>query len=749
VVDGLEGPYVECGALAATVGSLPDTIKVTGTNSWDPQRCHSTIRLSNLNTEVTYPSSTGRNALVMATHGFSTGCHYWETTIKKWDGGGNGYNFIGVVLGSRTTESVDGGNAGQGIWAVQLGDSLKRFKDGESKTDWKSCNFKTGTKVGLYLDQDQHTLDIYIDKVWIGQAFKALPDAVLFPVLGVGCLSPNVYVTDFAAADPPPRSGHIAHPKPNTLSIGATLIFQPKGDLKSKQQKQELGYPSPGSNVIFVREGGAAPKQVFGVDKVEATPLSCMVRLPNSASAVNVPYNELVLPLSKRTNKKAGIKTQLREMVKWMTSKDAERVVEVLITRSSKETLQLLVADGTLLRAAVHQCVLVLDSLRERFRLNKRLDRIRHIQRVALRGLRPLTPDETICLSLESATVTLLSDLPAPFQVEIPSDPGMHYTFKSQVTYAARANLDLVGDLGSGGWSSAPTSSFVAEEPRGWMSCFDRCIRIESRKSHTLLNNLAVKYHETDGDFHSALGHPATAASGGVHTFTFYLDSMRNSNIGLTTSDLNLKKSPSSFDHKFAIVFWKSGTFFVRTAESNGTESNVKSIETGDTVVMSVDRRQGADGPTPCVISVKGKVVHSFANLHDVGLPLGADIHAYTNLDYTDEKISLTHTHTEFMPDGDTPLADMSVAALKVLGSSSSTHTWPKLIDGDGGTYWQSNGSSKPHWICLGLPATFDQLFILLEEWGSGYVSSVLSHVMLPLLSFPIAGLKPAYVVIQ
>jgi hypothetical protein len=43
--------------------------------------------------------------------------------------------------------------------------------------------------------------------------------------------------------------------------------------------------------------------------------------------------------------------------------------------------------------------------------------------------------------------------------------------------------------------------------------------------------------------------------------------------------------------------------------------------------------------------------VCSFADLHAHGLPAGADLHAYVNLDYTEEEVVLSHEHLGEMPE--------------------------------------------------------------------------------------------------
>ena len=73
------------------------------------------------------------------------------------------------------------------------------------------------------------------------------------------------------------------------------------------------------------------------------------------------------------------------------------------------------------------------------------------------------------------------------------------------------------------------------------------------------------KTQEKKGDFHSALSValPLKGCVAGTFAVEFKWESMRNSNCGLTTADLDLSASPSNFRHSWAFAYWKSGTAFV------------------------------------------------------------------------------------------------------------------------------------------------------------------------------------------
>ena len=216
---------------------------------------------------MTYRQSTGRNALVRARHPLHRGRHYWETTIAKFDGGGSGYNFIGVATGAVSVqETVPSTNAGVGVWAVQLGDEMKRFRNGRDRERWMNCNYKSGLVVGLLLDATAGTLDVYVDRVKKGTAFTDLPKGEpLYPVLGVGCLVPNVYRTDFAARMPSVMASALK-PERGSLSAGAKVFSAPSGERCPNQ----------------------IPRGSLGLFVCDASATSCIVNFPDMLGQVEV-----------------------------------------------------------------------------------------------------------------------------------------------------------------------------------------------------------------------------------------------------------------------------------------------------------------------------------------------------------------------------------------------------------------------------------------------------------------------------
>jgi ankyrin repeat protein len=70
-----------------------------------------------------------------------------------------------------------------------------------------------------------------------------------------------------------------------------------------------------------------------------------------------------------------------------------------------------------------------------------------------------------------------------------------------------------------------------------------------------------------------------------------------------------------------------------------------------------------------------------------------------------------------------TKSSDPTHTGLDVIGTSpgNMNHSTRNLVDGNSQSYWETSHSSKPHWICLGLPQHIDELFIFLKAHGGGY----------------------------
>ena len=170
----------------------------------------------------------------------------------------------------------------------------------------------------------------------------------------------------------------------------------------------------------------------------------------------------------------------------------------------------------------------------------------------------------------------------------------------------------------------------------GWKQCHTPCLTLSGAN-----NSVANKHAETGGDFHSALGHGALPGSG-VHTIKFNLDNYRNSNVGLVSPDFQMNLPPSKFSNMFSLVYWKGGTFIVKKGTSQITSTKIRTVEQGSVVKMVLDRTR--KDKTSLKISVNGTVINSFPSLEDsVAMPVGTVLCPYVNLDYTGEKVRLTH----------------------------------------------------------------------------------------------------------
>lgn len=108
---------------------------------------------------------------------------------RQWD-------FIGVVSSTvDCSTEIARDDPGPGIWAVGIGGSntMHLFNNGSVPTMWKylkaqPANVKNRC-VGILLDSDHGTLDVFVNREFVGRAFNArtLPKgADLYPVLGLG-----------------------------------------------------------------------------------------------------------------------------------------------------------------------------------------------------------------------------------------------------------------------------------------------------------------------------------------------------------------------------------------------------------------------------------------------------------------------------------------------------------------------------------------------------------------------------------
>lgn len=173
----------------------------------------------------------------------------------------------------------------------------------------------------------------------------------------------------------------------------------------------------------------------------------------------------------------------------------------------------------------------------------------------------------------------------------------------------------------------------VTVPDKAWKQVWDKCIKVNDEGD-------AEKYHEEDGDFHSAMTDSISTANGAVHTIKFTLAKMRNSNVGLSTGDLDLKVSPSSFRTRFSLVYWQSGNSFITCNNKESESKEIKSLSTDDVVTFVVDTT--VKGKVGCKVLLNNVLQREFKNLHDLGLPADEDIHAYANLDYPGEKIGVS-----------------------------------------------------------------------------------------------------------
>jgi len=408
--------------------------KLAAVNYWNPHDKHESILLRKDNTEITYRTSTGRNAVIRAKFPLARGQHYWETTIVKFDGGGSGYNFLGVATGAVNVQAVlSSTNAGPGIWAIQLGDEMKRFRNGRDRERWMSCKYETGLKIGLLVDTVSGTMDVFVNNEKRGTAFVDLPRSEpVYPCIGVGCLVPNVYRTDFAAVMPPTVS-MAPIPDHGVLSLGGRVFSAPSGE----------------------RTRNHVPRGTMGYFVKDVSEKTCIVNFPEDVGHVEVPFSELGLPCTSVAlatgshGREVGDVDVLRSVVRVMTSLDANQVTQHLLERTAHlESVPAASGNDFYWRQQIKEVTegMLAGYQRSEFALRRR----RHEE-----GIVPLSaPDLTI-------VDTALKSLPAPYVATVSASPGNQFTFKTEVTLGLSgssvllaANAPLVSAARGGDFTS-------------------------------------------------------------------------------------------------------------------------------------------------------------------------------------------------------------------------------------------------------------------------------------------------------
>jgi len=140
--------------------------------------------------------------------GYVSGKHSWEIKMVFWASGGNGYNTAGVCLKDAPLTAGHGYplSAATGkAWMVDMHYVYKITGSSHGVTSYgnSGIQLKTGDVVGFYLDLDNGTLTIFLNGSMVGTPYTELKDkGRLFPVVAMGRMPKNIYLTNFQAKPP-------------------------------------------------------------------------------------------------------------------------------------------------------------------------------------------------------------------------------------------------------------------------------------------------------------------------------------------------------------------------------------------------------------------------------------------------------------------------------------------------------------------------------------------------------------------
>lgn len=156
--------------------------------------------------------------VIVGTHGWTSGRHYWEVVLEAWDGSGSGRDVIGVCTESlfqteQGTTMKDDAVCGMGssphCWGIGMWQSPFRKEHHNEEGNFKNARSpKQGDRIGVLLDLDVGFIRFYLDGRFIStdeedSAFISIPSGETYrPAVSVGRLSTKHKYR--IIADPPP-----------------------------------------------------------------------------------------------------------------------------------------------------------------------------------------------------------------------------------------------------------------------------------------------------------------------------------------------------------------------------------------------------------------------------------------------------------------------------------------------------------------------------------------------------------------
>eukprot|EP00756_Hemistasia_phaeocysticola_P000813 Hpha_TRINITY_DN10582_c1_g1::TRINITY_DN10582_c1_g1_i1::g.31388::m.31388 len=183
---------------------------------WDLDKSSKTTAFEDDNQVANWTGTDGYcSEVVVATHGWTSGRHYWEVKLEVWDGSGSGRDLIGVCNQNLLKQlTIPGSNAGMGstphAWGAGMWQAPFRKEHNGDEPEFKGTrNPKQGDRIGILLDLDQMFVRWYLNGGYLGadaeeSQLNDLPRGdMYYPAVSVGRLSAKHKYRIIANPEPP------------------------------------------------------------------------------------------------------------------------------------------------------------------------------------------------------------------------------------------------------------------------------------------------------------------------------------------------------------------------------------------------------------------------------------------------------------------------------------------------------------------------------------------------------------------